>query len=242
MYGDTSVGTRGGGTMGSRSLQLGGNALWHAAQEVRRTCLNQAAQMLEVAPGDLELFDGDGRTDRGCVSAPSSSAMSYERYRRSQREQLASSVNENGIVATIQYQSDGSTYPFGTTIAVVSIDPDTGSPTFERFVSVDDVGNVINPMLVEGQLIGGAVQGIGEVLWEQVAYDDNGQLLTGTLMDYAVPQRRGSRCSNWIGRSRRHPRTRWAPKVSVKLAPSMPRRPLPTRSWTPFAQFNVRAA
>jgi carbon-monoxide dehydrogenase large subunit len=91
-----------------------------------------------------------------------------------------------GIVATVQYRADGDTFPFGTTIAVVSIDRESGRPTLERFVAVDDVGNVVNPMLVEGQLIGGAVQGIGEVLWEQVAYDDTGQLLAGTFMDYAV--------------------------------------------------------
>ena len=185
-YGDTSEGTRGGGTMGSRSLQLGGNALWQAAQEVRQNVLNEASQMLEVAPGDLELFDGMvgpiGARERAIKLGDVVRAI-----RAHPREELASMVNENGIVATIQYQSGGSTYPFGSTIAVVSIDPRTGSPTLERFVSVDDVGNVINPMLVEGQLIGGAVQGIGEVLWERVVYDDNGQLLTGTLMDYAMP-------------------------------------------------------
>jgi aerobic carbon-monoxide dehydrogenase large subunit len=71
---------------------------------------------------------------------------------------------------------------------VVSIDRDTGRPTIERFVAVDDCGNVINPLLVEGQLIGGAAQGIGETLWERIVYDANGQLLTGSLMDYAAPR------------------------------------------------------
>ena len=70
----------------------------------------------------------------------------------------------------------------------MAIDRDTGVPSIERFVSVDDVGNVINPVLVEGQLIGGAVQGIGETLWEQVAFDESGQPLSGTLMEYAVPR------------------------------------------------------
>ena len=87
-----------------------------------------------------------------------------------------------------QFQSGGESFPFGTAIAVVAIDRDTGRPTIERFVAVDDCGNVVNPLLVEGQLIGGAVQGIGETLWERVVYDANGQLLTGSLMDYAAPR------------------------------------------------------
>ncbi len=184
-YGDTDIGTRGGGTMGSRSLQLGGNALWQAAQEVRTSVLTEASQLLEAAPSDLELFDGMvgpiGARER---AIPLAQVVQQARLHQS----TDSATSHDGIVATVQYRADGDTFPFGTTIAVVSIDPDTGFPTLERFISIDDVGNVINPMLVEGQLIGGAVQGIGEVLWEQVAYDDNGQLLTGTLMDYAVPR------------------------------------------------------
>lgn len=187
-YGDTAVGTRGGGTMGSRSLQLGGSALRQAAREVRSAVLTAALQILEVAPSDLELVDGVVRPVGVPERAIPLSEVVRESRARGGQSPTSPSTPSDGIAATIQYQADGETFPFGTTIAVVSIDRETGRPTIERFVSVDDVGTVVNPVLVEGQLIGGAVQGIGEVLWERVLYDDSGQLLTGTLMDYAVPR------------------------------------------------------
>lgn len=112
---------------------------------------------------------------------------------QSQNEASADSATD-GIEVTVQFQADGDSFPFGTTIAVVAIDRDTGVPTIERFVSVDDVGNVVNPTLVEGQLVGGAVQGLGETLWEEVVYDDSGQLLSGSLLEYAAPR------ADWIPR------------------------------------------
>lgn len=93
----------------------------------------------------------------------------------------------DGIQETVKFHADGDLFPFGTTIAIVSIDRETGTPLIERFISVEDVGYVVNPLLVEGQLIGGLVQSVGETLWEQVVYDKDGQLVSGTLMDYAVP-------------------------------------------------------
>ena len=104
------------------------------------------------------------------------------------QDEASSIAAVDGIEATVQFQAAGDSYPFGATLAVVAIDRETGEPTIERFVAVDDVGNVINPRLVEGQLHGGAVQGFGEALWEQIVYDDDGQLLSGTLMDYAIPR------------------------------------------------------
>jgi carbon-monoxide dehydrogenase large subunit len=187
-HGDTSVGPRGIGTMGSRSLQLGGNALRQAAREVREKLMEMAAAFFEASPDDLMVADGR----IGPSGVPSRAASIQEIVRaavaaQAQDEASAAAAVE-GIEATVQFQADGDSFPFGTTIAVVAVDRDTGVPTIERFVSVDDVGNVINPVLVEGQLVGGAVQGMGEVLWEEVAYDASGQLLTGTLMEYAVPR------------------------------------------------------
>ena len=180
-HGDTAVGPRGGGTMGSRSLQLGGSALRQAAIEVREQLLATAAGLLEVSPADLTLADGSVQP----AGAPERAVALAEVIRAHAAAHGGDA--SAGIAATAQYQAEGDTFPFGTTIVVASIDPDTGRPAIERYVSVDDVGNVVNPRLVEGQLVGGAVQGIGEVLWEEIVYDDSGQLLTGTLMDYAVP-------------------------------------------------------
>ncbi|MDA2925516.1 molybdopterin-dependent oxidoreductase, partial [Acidobacteria bacterium AH-259-L09] len=95
---------------------------------------------------------------------------------------------EPGLSATSFYDPANFTFPFGTHIAVVEVDPETGEIKLLRYVAVDDVGNVINPMIVDGQLHGGITHGIAQALWEEAIYDDNGQLLTGELLDYAVPK------------------------------------------------------
>lgn len=186
-HGDTAIGPRGGGTMGSRSLQLGGNALQQAATEVRERLVRAAARLLEVEPADLTIHEGTigpaGVPGRALPLADVITAA--KEMAVADGEELA---RADGLCVTTQFQAAGESFPFGTAIAVVSIDRDTGRPTIERFVAVDDCGNVVNPLLVEGQLIGGAVQGIGETLWERVVYDDNGQLLTGSLMDYTAPR------------------------------------------------------
>jgi carbon-monoxide dehydrogenase large subunit len=89
---------------------------------------------------------------------------------------------------TAYYDPPNCTFPFGTHICVVEVDADTGDVDIKRYVAVDDVGKVINPMIVEGQVHGGIVQGVAQALWESAVYDDNGQLITGTLMDYALPR------------------------------------------------------
>ena len=186
-HGDTNVGPRGGGTMGSRSLQLGGNALQQAAAEVRERLVRTAARLLEVEPADLTIHEGM----IGPAGVPGRALPLADVVVAAREEAVANGEDvgaTDGLTATTQFQSGGESFPFGTAIAVIAIDRDTGRPTIERFVAVDDCGNVINPLLVEGQLIGGAVQGIGEALWERVIYDDNGQLLTGSLMDYAAPR------------------------------------------------------
>jgi len=95
---------------------------------------------------------------------------------------------EPGLSATAFYEPKNFTFPFGTHIAVVEIDRETGEIDFQRYIAVDDCGKVINPMLVHGQVHGGIVQSIGQALYEEVVYDDQGQLVTGTLMDYALPK------------------------------------------------------
>jgi carbon-monoxide dehydrogenase large subunit len=94
---------------------------------------------------------------------------------------------EPGLEATSFFDPPNFTWPFGAHIAVVEVDPDTGGVTLLRYVAVDDVGNVINPMIVDGMVHGGIAQGVGQALQEEAVYDDSGQLLTGTMMDYAIP-------------------------------------------------------
>jgi carbon-monoxide dehydrogenase large subunit len=178
-WGDTDGGPPGVGTMGSRSTQIGGNAIHQAAIEVRNLLLETAAELLEAAVADLELEHGAVRPrDLPGRALPFSAIV---------QAYLAKEGGE-GITATVRFQPTAESSPFGTTIAVVAIDPETGEPSIERYVSVVDVGNVINPLLVEGQLAGGIVQGMGEALWEQVVYDRSGQLLSGTLTDYSAPR------------------------------------------------------
>jgi carbon-monoxide dehydrogenase large subunit len=95
---------------------------------------------------------------------------------------------EPGLEATTFYDPPNFVYPFGAHVAVVEVDPETGHIELKRYVAVDDCGHQINPMIVEGQVHGGVVQGIGQALWEQAVYADNGQLLTGSLADYAIPR------------------------------------------------------
>jgi aerobic carbon-monoxide dehydrogenase large subunit len=95
---------------------------------------------------------------------------------------------EPGLEATSAYEPSNCLFPFGTHVAVVEVDRETGEVTFRRYIAVDDCGNVINPMLVEGQVHGGIAQGLAQALYEEVVYDENGQLLSGSLMDYAVPK------------------------------------------------------
>lgn len=186
-YGDTAVGPRGGGTMGSRSLQLGGSAMLEAVRLLRARLAALAAELLEVAVDDLVFQDGQvapvGAEQRAVSLAE---VVTFALAKESRGEEDARTPA--GLHEEVRFQADGESFPFGTTIVVVAIDRETGRPTVERFVSVDDVGHVINPRFVEGQLIGGAVQGLGETLWEVVAYGADGQLLTGSLMDYAAPK------------------------------------------------------
>jgi len=95
---------------------------------------------------------------------------------------------EPGLEAVARFEPPGTTFPFGVQFCTVAIDRDTGELAIERFVNVDDVGNVINPMLADGQRLGGIIQGLGQALCEEVRYDESGQLLTATLMDYAMPR------------------------------------------------------
>jgi carbon-monoxide dehydrogenase large subunit len=182
--GDTAVVAEGRGTYGSRSAPVGGSAVFESAEKVREKARLIAAHRLESGPDDLEFADGEfhvaGAPGRS-ISIQEVADVAYS------REELPDDV-EPGLEATSYYDPPNFVFPFGTHVAVVEVDPDSGEIAFERYVAVDDVGNQINPKIVEGQIHGGVAQGIGQALYECAVYDDNGNLLTGSLQDYAMPK------------------------------------------------------
>jgi len=175
--GDTQYLPGGVGTFGSRSMALGGAAMVDAAEQVKEEARKIAADQLEVAAEDLEFEDGEFYV----TGAPDRS------IKITKVAELAAD-QEIELDATAEYDPPNFGWPFGTHIAVVEVDPDTGEVDFEQYVAVDDCGTVINPLIVDGQIHGGVAQGIGQALYEGAQYDENGQLLTGSMQDYAVPK------------------------------------------------------
>jgi carbon-monoxide dehydrogenase large subunit len=182
-HGDTALLGNGVGSFGSRSTILGGAALTLAAGDIKQKMLQLAANRLEVAVADLEW--GDGATwVRG---APARRLAFREIAALAYGGGLPGGM-EPGLEATRYFNAEAESFTSGAHAAVVRIDRATGVLAIERYIAVDDCGRVINPLLVDGQVLGGLAQGIGQALWEQVAYDDDGQLLSGSLMDYALPR------------------------------------------------------
>ena len=182
VHGDTGAVAMGVGSFGSRSTILGGSATLHAAQQVREKMRAVAAGMLEARVDDIQLDDGRfhvaGNPARG-LDFGAIAGFSYFGV---------SPAQEPGISARESFQMNAVAYPFGTHICIAEVNPENGEITIQRYLGVDDCGTMINPMLVAGQLHGGFAQGFGEAMMEQVLYDSDGQLLTGSLMDYAVPK------------------------------------------------------
>jgi carbon-monoxide dehydrogenase large subunit len=182
--GDTDQVGFGMGTMGSRSTVIGGTALWLAADKVIAKGRTIAARLLEAAPADVAFADGRFTvvgTDRA-VTLKDVARAAF------QPAQLPPGV-EPGLYETGTFVPGGDTWPNGCHVAEVEVDPDTGSVEIVGYVIVDDVGTVINPVTLKGQIHGGVAQGVGQALMEQVVYDrDSGQLLTASFMDYAMPR------------------------------------------------------
>ncbi|PXY37130.1 carbon monoxide dehydrogenase [Prauserella coralliicola] len=174
---DTSVVPRGGGTGGSRSLQIGGSAVREASELLVRRAKELAASRLEAAVEDIELTE-DGQL--GVVGVPGASLSWAD---------LARAAEEDGgtLDANIDFKPDGATFPFGAHVSVVEVDIETGYVRPLRHIAVDDCGRILNPLIVRGQQHGGAAQGISQALWEQVTFDEDGNPVTGTLADYLVP-------------------------------------------------------
>ncbi len=183
LHGDTEQVAFGMGTYGSRSLAVGGSAIVKSLEKVIDKGARIAAHKLEAAVEDLDFAEGKW-TVRGTDKSISFGDVSLTAYVPHDYP----AGEEPGLDFSSFYDPANFTYPFGTHIAVVEVDKDTGKVDIKRFVACDDVGNVINPMIVDGQIHGGVVQGIGQALLEGVAYDDNGQMITGSYMDYAMPR------------------------------------------------------
>jgi aerobic carbon-monoxide dehydrogenase large subunit len=184
LFGDTQGTPFGYGTYASRSAAVGAVAVYHALQRIKQKARRVAAHMLEVGPDDIEyeggkaFVKGSPATAKTIQEIAGAAALGYD----------LPEGEEPYLDDTYYYDPPSCTFPFGTHIAVVEVDGETGEVKLQRYVAVDDVGKVINPMIVDGQVQGGITQGVAQALWEGAVYDEQGQLLTSSMMDYAVPK------------------------------------------------------
>jgi aerobic carbon-monoxide dehydrogenase large subunit len=174
---DTATVPRGQGTGGSRSLQLGGSAVSGAADLVLERGRQIAAGLLEVNPDDLEVT-GDGGL--GVAGVPGATVSWAD-------VAVAAADDGNPLRAEHDFAGKGATFPFGAHVAVVEVDTETGLVTPLRHVAVDDCGRILNPLLVAGQQMGGVAQGVAQALWEEFRYDEDGNPVTSSFVDYAIP-------------------------------------------------------
>ncbi|MEE9473251.1 MAG: xanthine dehydrogenase family protein molybdopterin-binding subunit, partial [Acidimicrobiia bacterium] len=184
VHSDTALTPMGWGSYGSRTTPVASGAIMGAIDQIKDKGAKIAAHMLEAAVDDIEFQNGvfsvkgsreEGKTIQD-IALAANTAWS-----------LPDGVDP-GFEATSFFDPSNFVFPFGTHIAQVEVDPETGEIDFQRYVAVDDCGPIINPMIVEGQIHGGVVQGAAQALWEGAHYDDEGNLLTGTMMDYAIPK------------------------------------------------------
>jgi carbon-monoxide dehydrogenase large subunit len=182
-HGDTGNTPQGNGTMGSRGLAVGGAAVMLSLDKIREKAKQIAAHLLEASAEDIELEDGVYRVKGVPTRSVTLADIADAAYGGSLPDEF-----DAGLESTDFFRPSGTTFPFGTHIAVVEVLPETGEIKFLRYVSVDDCGKIISPMLVTGQVHGGLAQGIGQALFEEVHYDESGELISGTLNDYVVPR------------------------------------------------------
>ena len=184
VHGDTSNTPMGWGTYGSRTTAVGAAAMVLAARKVKEKARLLAAHLLEAAEADVEYADGSFFVK----GSPDQSKSIQEIATMANVAWNMPEGMEPGLEASAFYDPPNFVYPFGAHVAVVDVDKDNGHIVLRRYVAGDDCGPQINPMIVEGQVHGGVVQGVGQTLWEGAVYDENGQLLTGSMTDYALPK------------------------------------------------------
>ncbi len=183
LHGDTDECPRGIGTFGSRSAPVGGSAVYRNAETVREAAKELAARMLEAAPEDIRFEDG-----RFFVAGSPARAVGWGELAAWAHAPEAPEGAAGALAADVDFRPPAETFPFGTHLCAVEIAPATGEVTILRYVSVDDCGRVINPLLAEGQVHGGLAQGIAQALHEEAVYDEDGNFLTPSLLEYAVPR------------------------------------------------------
>ncbi len=183
LHGDTRIAVKGMDTYGSRSLAVGGIAMVQAAEKVREKAKKVAAHLLEVAPTDLEFTDGAFRVRGNHDQAKTIAEIAIAVF--------AAHNLPDGVEASLDSEAtfDPSTfsYPHGTHLVAAEVDTQTGRVTIRKYVAVDDVGKVINPLIVEGQVHGGVAQGVAQALFEDAVYDESGNLLSGSFAEYLLP-------------------------------------------------------
>jgi carbon-monoxide dehydrogenase large subunit len=180
LHGDTAVVPLGMDTYGSRSLAVGGVALYFAAEKIIAKAKAIAAHLLRVEPGEIEHV-------RGMFHGPESSLSVKEIANAAWTAHDLPEGMEPGLEATFVYDPPNFSWPAGAHIAVVEVDTETGEVELKRYVAVDDLGTVVNPKIVEGQIHGGVAQGVAQALYEEAVYDDEGNLLTSNMTTYLVP-------------------------------------------------------
>jgi aerobic carbon-monoxide dehydrogenase large subunit len=183
IHGDTNTGPFGKNTYGSRSLSVGGEAIARAAEKVQDKAKRIVAHQLEAAPEDIELSEGKFQVRGSPEKAMSLAEIAGEAY----IPQDLPPGMEPGLDEVSFYDPENFVWPFGAHACVTEVDAETGKVKILRWIAVDDCGPAINPMLIDGQVHGGAVHAIGQALYEQVVYDKDGQLVTSTFVDYAMP-------------------------------------------------------
>ena len=184
VHSDTAKVSRGMGTMGSRSLQVGGSAVFNATNTVLDKGKQLAAQMLEASADDIDVVPGRGL---GVKGSPDATVSWADLARASVDEANLPEGMESGLAAETDFATPDSSYPFGAHISVVEVDTETGMTTLLRHVTVDDSGRILNPLLAEGQIHGGIAQGAAQALFEEIAFDEDGNCSTGSLVSYAIP-------------------------------------------------------
>jgi carbon-monoxide dehydrogenase large subunit len=183
IHGDTSVVPYGIGTFGSRATAVGGTAVYKSLLKLRDKMSKIAGHLLQEDPAQMVFAGGKISAKGSKKSVPFAEAVAAAYVAKTLPAEM-----EPGLEATTFFEPSNFTFPFGTHICVVEVEAETGDLRLLRYVAVDDCGNVINPLLVDGQVHGGIVQSIGQAMFEEAVYDEQGQLITGELMDYALPR------------------------------------------------------
>lgn len=183
VHGDTARTPQGIGTMGSRGMAVGGSALYRSLDIIEDKALKIAAHLLEAAPEDVAFEEGRF----GVKGVPDRALALKELAGAAYSGDLPDEIG-TGLEATDYFSPPGVTFPFGADVVALEVDAETGEVSLRSYVAVDDCGRVVSPLLVDGQVHGGLAQGIAQALYEEVVYDAEGQLLTGSLMDYAIPR------------------------------------------------------